>query len=161
MALRCLRHFENDLGLQDALQQMTARRNALQQWQEAGCSGHSIGSLQHPKTLGCRSAQPAPDCLFVCAGSAAHCGVQHHEFCRAAWCSARVLARSLQGAQLGLFSAPRLQILRNFGGRVLAGRNENWEKNLNWGCFRHPGDYRSAQGAARLHLHETSPDLRL
>ena len=67
----------------------------------------SIGSLQHPKTLGCRSAQPAPDCLFVCAGSPAHCGVQHHEFCRAAWCSARVLARSLQGAQLGLFSAPR------------------------------------------------------
>ena len=55
-------------------------------------------------------------------------------------CDARVLARSLQGAQLGLFSAPRLQILRNFGGRVLAGRNENWEKNLNWGCFRHPGD---------------------
>ena len=66
----------------------------------------SIGSLQHPKTLGCRSAQPAPDCLF-CLCRFGHCGVQHHAFCRAAWCSARVLARSLQGAQLGLFSAPR------------------------------------------------------
>ena len=40
----------------------------------------------------------------------------------------------------GCFRHPGLQILRNFGGRVLAGRNENWEKNLNWGCFRHPGD---------------------
>ena len=117
---------------------MTARRICTATVLGSRMQWTSIGSLQHPKTLGCRSAQPAPDCLFVCAGSAAHCGVQHHEFCRAAWCSARVLARSLQGAQLGLFSAPRLQILRNFGGRVLAGRNENWEKNLKSGLFSAP-----------------------
>ena len=61
----------------------------------------------------------------------------------------------------GCFRHPGLQILRNFGGRVLAGRNENWEKNLNWGCFRHPGDYRSAQGAAKIAEQETSPALRL
>ena len=38
----------------------------------------------------------------------------------------------------GCFRHPGLQILRNFGGRVLAGRNENWEKNLKSGLFSAP-----------------------
>eukprot|EP00964_Phaeocystis_antarctica_P163051 scaffold138496_cov63-Phaeocystis_antarctica.AAC.2 len=117
---------------------MTARRNALQQWQEAGCSGHSIGSLQHPKTLGCRSAQPAPDCLFCLCRFGCSLWVQHHAFCRAAGAMPGSLPGPCRELSWGCFRHPGLQILRNFGGRVLAGRNENWEKNLKSGLFSAP-----------------------
>ena len=102
----------NDLGLQDALQQMTAARlhcNSVRKQDAVAILWGPCSTQKHWAAL-------APDCYSVCAGSAAHCGVLCSIMHDAGLHDA--VAGSLQGESSwawlswGSFRHPGLKILR-------------------------------------------------